>query len=146
MRCQLPRARSSLLVAISAVVLLTAWGAAPQQPSTRPSDQSLAQLARERIQVAEQGRKLAEEHFRRGLTSGGEVLEWTRRLAQAHMDVPESKADRVAFLEGYVRQMKESEEVMKKRFEMGVCGPLDVASSQYYRLEAEIWLAKANEQ
>ncbi len=52
----------------------------------------------------------------------------------------------MSFLEGYVRQMQEAEQIATRRFQAGMASQLDGLEAQYIRLEAEMWLAKAREQ
>lgn len=146
MRYQLSGSKSPLLIAVLLPTLLIAWGAAPQPANPAAPEQTLAQIARERIQVAHEACKMASGMYQRGLIQSEVVFEWTRRQAQAHMDAPESKVERVAFLEGYVRQLKDNEELLANQLQAGRCTPLDALAGQYHRLEGEMWLAKAKEQ
>lgn len=135
-----------LLIAVLPLMSLISWGAAPPPATPAASERTLAQIARERIQVADEACKLANEMYRAGRIPSADVFEWARRQAQAHMEALESKADRAAFLEAYVRQSKDNEKLVEQPHQAGVCSALDVLAGRSCRLEAEMWLAKAKEQ
>ncbi|MFI5380153.1 MAG: hypothetical protein ACHRHE_12715 [Tepidisphaerales bacterium] len=138
--------KSSLLVGLSLLTVFVVLAAAPQPAKNQAPDTPAAKLARERLEVADQGYKLVVEQYKQGLVPLSLSAEWARRQAQAHFDVPEATADRVAFLEGYVRQVQDLEKLAESRFRAGVAGQLDTLEAKYVRLEGEMWLARAREQ
>lgn len=138
--------KPSLLVAASLSALLAIGASAPPPAPPAAPQRDLAQIARERIQVADDACDVAARWIALGQPSGT-LLEWKRRQAQAHMDAPEAKADRLAFLEAYVRWLNENEQRMERLRKTGAeAGPLDISTAKYYRLEGEMWLTKAREQ
>jgi hypothetical protein len=145
MSFHLPRLKSLLCVGVPLLALFAVLAAAPQPPTTQVPD-SVAHLARERVQVADRGYELALKLYQQGQNSFSLVAEWARRQAQAHLDLAEGKAERVAFLVGYVQQLRDAEQLTRNRMNAGMVTPLDLLEAQFIRLEGEVWLARAREQ
>ena len=144
MHFHLPQLKWLLIVGVP---LLAVLAAAQQPPRPQNPDSAVTRLARERLQVADRGYRLAVEKYRLGAAHFSLVAEWARRQAQAHFDLGEAKAVRVEFLQGYVRQLRDAEQLARKSFDAGGSATqLDVAEAEYIRLEGEMWLAKAEEQ
>jgi hypothetical protein len=67
---------------------------------------------------------------------------WSRRWMEAERQAAGTKAGRVAAVEGHLERMKKWEKVFKEGVERGIFSPGDVAAAEFYRLEAEGWLAE----
>lgn len=52
-------------------------------------------------------------------------------------------ADRIVAIEEHLARMKKLEELIKKVRKLGFGLSYDVGASEFYRLEAEYWLARA---
>lgn len=107
---------------------------------------TVAQINRERIQNADERCRLATLSVKGGIDSAERMLESFRRQAQARMDSAGSNADGVAILEEYVRHSMDVARSLKEQQEMGRCPRMNALSSQWFALDAEMWLAKYAEQ
>jgi len=145
MHHHLPRLKSSRILGVP-LLTIAVLAAAPQPPEPQAQDVSADRLARERLQVADHGYELALRQYQAGQADFSLVSEWARRQAEAHFDMKEPQAERVAFLEGYVKQLQNCEQLTRKRSQAGLTGQLEVLGAQYLRLEGKMWLAKAREQ
>jgi hypothetical protein len=77
----------------------------------------------------------------------GDVLEklyrWSCRLLDAERDAAEDKKERQAAVENHYKRMRALEIRAKDWFRLGLIPAIQVPQAEYYRLEAEAWLAKA---
>lgn len=141
----LPGKMGLAVMTIGSVFLRLAVPAAPQ-PATGPAERpSLRELAVERYETANKGYEWAMAGHKPGEALGEEALEWLRLRARARLQVAESKADRVAFLEDYVRQLQLQNDFMDRLAKLRIEGPQSVLRVRYARLEGEMWLADAEE-
>jgi hypothetical protein len=70
---------------------------------------------------------------------------WSRRLLEAERDARGKKHDEQATLESHLDRMKQLESQVKQMYRAGESSAVHVAASEYYRLEAEFWIAKAHD-
>jgi hypothetical protein len=69
--------------------------------------------------------------------------QWSRRWMEAEGEASGTKDGRVAAVEAHLERMKKWEKgVEADRRVGGVFSPGDLAAAEFYRLEAEAWLAK----
>jgi hypothetical protein len=67
----------------------------------------------------------------------------SQRLCTAERDLSLKKADQVAALEGHWKRMQKVEEINQARFNAARIAVQELAQSRYFRLDAEIQLARA---
>jgi hypothetical protein len=67
---------------------------------------------------------------------------WSRRWMEAEREAAATKAGRVAAVEGHLERMKKWEKIFKEGRERGIFSPADVGAAEFYRLEADDWLAE----
>ena len=82
-------------------------------------------------------------YFQQDRTDSFQVYVWSRLVLDSRREMGETPADRRAALEGHLARMKRMEELIRKIRRLGFGRSSDVGASQYYRLEAEHWLARA---
>jgi RNA polymerase sigma factor (sigma-70 family) len=114
-------------------------GASKDAPGSDPS-QSIASLAQARYKEAVRFLDWARGVYKSnaGFGTSFQVLHsWALRVLEAQRDLGDTKANRIAALENYLRTMKEAEEEVKPE------NTDSLAVARYYRLEAELWLAQA---
>jgi hypothetical protein len=68
---------------------------------------------------------------------------WSRRWMEAQRELADKKEDKVAAVQGHLDRMKEMEAVVKQMRDRKIASEADVAAQEFYRLEAEQWLAQA---
>jgi hypothetical protein len=71
------------------------------------------------------------------------VYLWSRRWMEAQRDVEGKKEGKLAALQGHLDRMKKLEAFVKGMYEGKLATPVEVAAQEFYRLEAERWLAQA---
>jgi hypothetical protein len=111
--------------------------AAPQEPA-RPSPLAVA-----RYQAAEKQFEIIWSYYKQDRTDSFQVYVWSRLVLDARREMGETPADRRAALEGHLERMKRMEELVRKIRRLGFGRSSDVGATEYYRLEAEHWLARA---
>jgi HlyD family secretion protein len=148
--------------AIASFVLLAAAGGEPSLASARlaaaePAKESkpadvIAALHQAQIALAQKGYAAAVEKLARTEKSGErlvwqgkpeEVYRWSLTWLQAQRDLGPKPEERVAALEGHLGRMTE----LKKRIgelDKDLVPRRDEFEVERYRIEAELWLAKAN--
>ena len=71
------------------------------------------------------------------------VYAWSRLVLESQRESSDEKANHVAALEAHRERMKRLENLVKKVRRLGFGRSIDVGAVNYYRLEAEYWLARA---
>jgi hypothetical protein len=74
-----------------------------------------------------------------------QVYLWSRLVLDARREMNEAPADRIIALEDHLARMKKLEELVRRIRRLGFGRSYDVGATEYYRLEAEHWLARASE-
>ena len=129
------------LALLSGCLLIPVLAAAPAaDPPVAPE---VADLARARFEVADKACELVLHQSRAGVGSQRDAIEWLRRRAEARVEMPEPREQRIAFLQTYVEDMKKAEDHAKAMQAIGTENPTDLLLAQYDLLEAKMWLAKA---
>jgi len=70
------------------------------------------------------------------------TLEWSRRWVEAENALNNKKPERLAAFDAHLQRTRRIEEVVRVRYEFGSEPTQDMTAAEYYRLEAEIWLAE----
>jgi hypothetical protein len=73
------------------------------------------------------------------------VYYWSRLVLDSQQDLATKKSERIAALEAHLARMNELEALVKKVRKLGFGFSIDVGASEYYRIEAQVWLEKASE-
>jgi hypothetical protein len=105
----------------------------------------VSELARERFDVASRGYECAVVGHKPNEALTANALNWLRLRAKARLDMSESSANRIAFLQGYLAQLKAQEDFEERLAQRQLTGAQAVLMARYQRLEAEMWLAQARE-
>jgi len=70
--------------------------------------------------------------------------DWSVRWMQAERDLVQKKAERIAAVEGHLKRMQVWKERLDDGVKNGATRPLyEVSAAEFFRLEAEDWLAAA---
>jgi RNA polymerase sigma factor (sigma-70 family) len=123
---------------------------APQQageekaPARGPD--RLRPLLEARVKAAEEELAVRMKEFEAGRGTLDICLGASRRLVEAQRDLGLKKQDWIAALEAHVKITKEIYDANEARFKAGRLSPADVKESEYYYLEAQIWLERARAQ
>ncbi len=126
------------------IIGLVLVSVAPGPPYTTPSQDPVA-LAKARLDVIRRVYDLKKDMRSRG--QAGIDLDqdylWSRRLLEAERDATGKKQDDLPALEAHLDRMKELETLAKQAFRAGEASALQAAATEFYRVEAEFWLAQA---
>ena len=140
--------RSKVSLAIAGL-LLAAISFAPASPSQgrgqgqeKEAPKPLA-LAEARYRAARKQFDLIWQYYQQSRVESFDVYVWSRLLLDAHRSVHNTPAERITALEEHLDHMVKLEVLIKKIRRLGFGRSSDVGASEYYRLEAEHWLAEA---
>jgi hypothetical protein len=124
-------------------LLLAALSMAPlPQPKEAPKPPAQA-LAEVRLQAAVKQYDLTWQYYQQNRVDTRDVYLWSRLLLDARQAVSNRPADRIRDYEEHLDHMKKLEALIKKIRRLGFGRSSDVGASEYFRIEAESWVAEA---
>jgi hypothetical protein len=132
-----------------ALVVLSLAPAPPDQPPPAPAPIPVDQVAfltallKDRYQAAQKQFELIWLDYKQGRSGAFPVYIWSHSLLRAQMDMTNDKAQQIAALEAHHKHMKDLESLAIKVRQLGLGLQSEVAESEYFRIEAEYWLAHA---
>ena len=103
-------------------------------------------LAEARYNAALKQFDLTWQYYQQSRVESFAVYAWSRLLLDAKRDVSGRQADQIAAYEEHLDRMKKLETLIKKVRRLGFGRSSDVGASEYFRIEAEYWLAEAKSQ
>jgi hypothetical protein len=103
-------------------------------------------LAEARYNAALKQFDLIWQYFQQSRVGSFDVYVWSRLLLDARKGVSDRPDKRIAAYEEHLDRMKKLETLIKKVRRLGFGRSSDVGASEYYRIEAEYWLAEAKSQ
>jgi hypothetical protein len=134
-------------VAIFAALILAGYASAQTGAGNKvESEKSFKTLSDNRILTAKQSYdQLFDSHRRgiRGLPLPESVYQWSRRWLDAEIEASGNAADQIAAYQRHLDRMKQLEERVRNMVEKANSWHGMVASANYFRAEAEFWLARA---
>lgn len=113
---------------------------APAAPDAGPD---LTPLAQARYQAAVRQFEETWAYYQQARIDSYQVYVWSRLILDARRDLAVRPAEALTALEEHLDRMKKLESLIKKVRRLGFGRSYDVGASEYYRLEAELWLARA---
>jgi FMN phosphatase YigB (HAD superfamily) len=116
---------------------LTLGPAAPDAPA------ELAPLAKARYAAAVRQYEETWSYYQQARIDSYQVYVWSRLVLDAHRDMGAKPAEQITALENHLDRMQKLESLIKKVRRLGFGRSYDVGAAEYYRLEAELWLARA---
>jgi hypothetical protein len=125
-------------------LLLAGASVAPVPQGQEPRKQP--PLTEERYNAARKQFDLIWQYYQQSRVDSFEVYLWSRLLLDATKGVSAKPDRRIAAFEDHVDRMKKLEALIKKVRRLGFGRSSDVGASEYYRIEAECWLAEAKSQ
>ena len=126
---------------------LAALSFAPAPPEAKEPEKEKAKgpdvvaLAEARYRAALRQYEETWTYYRQARTDVQPVYSWSRFVLQAQYDLSDKRANQLAALEAHQARMKKLEALVKKVRRLGFGPSIDVGAVEYYRLEAEYWLA-----
>ena len=128
---------------VFATLLFAGFAFAPSAPkgSTQPAQPS--PLAEARYRAAVKQYEITWSYYQQARIDTFQVYVWSRLVLDARGDLGETPADHRIALEDHLARMKKLEELVVKIRRLGFERSSDVGATEYYRLEAELWLSRA---
>lgn len=135
---------SRLRVAIIALSIMhfgIPIGPAGADTKTRANAKARMEAARKTYQLRWDKWKVAEP----GSNDPEGLYRWSRRWLEAQLETIDNKADKLAAYSAHVERMRHLEKFVSEIFKIGGRDvyQADVTATEFYRLEAENWLAQA---
>jgi hypothetical protein len=109
-------------------------------PPAEPS--KLSSLAEARLQAAIKQYQETWSYYQQARIDSYQVYVWSRLILDCRREMADKPADQIAALDEHLDRMKKLETLIKKVRRLGFGRSYDVGASEYYRLEAEYWLAR----
>lgn len=135
--------RRSLYLGLAA--LFAALAPAPQDVAPRPAaaPQDLASLAEARVKAGVTAFDLAWLYYSENRIPSEKVYRWSRWLVEAQVEAATDKPGRIAAYEDHLMRIKKLENKIRRIRQIGFGDSLDVVEVNFYRKEADFWLAQA---
>ena len=105
-----------------------------------PKQQALAET---RVAAAIKQFNLIWQYYQQSRVQSFDVYYWSRLLLDANRGVSENRDKQIAAYQEHLDRMKRLEVLIVKIRRIGFGRSSDVGASEYYRVEAECWLAEA---
>ena len=125
------------------------WGGFAEDKPRDIADR--AKNARARLEAAKNAYEGGWKHYLAEPESAPSPTEhshnWSVRWLQAERDLARNKAEHIAALEAHLKRMQTRKDMLVSRFREGTSAMYQIHGAEYFRLEAEEWLAaeKASE-
>ena len=126
------------------MTLAAALAPAPQDAPPPPAaPQDPASLADIRAQAGAKAFDLTWLYYSEKRVDSEKVYRWSRRLLEAQRDAADDKPGHVAACEAHLERIEKLEAKIRRIRRIGFGDSLDVLEVDYYRKEADLWLAQA---
>lgn len=139
--------RSSPVSILGLVLMVLSFAPAPpeQAPAPIPPEQlaTLSAMLEARHRAARKQFDMTWSYYKQARTDAYPVYVWSHFVLQTEFDLSDKKADQLAALEAHLDRMKKLEELLRKVRRLGFGQSIEVSAVEYYRIEAEYWLAHA---
>ena len=106
------------------------------------SRRNVRHLAEARYQAAVKNYQETWSYYQQARIDSYQVYVWSRLILDCQREMAEKPADHITALDEHLGRMKKLESLIKKVRRLGFGRSYDVGASEYYRLEAEYWLAR----
>jgi hypothetical protein len=120
----------------------------PGPPAAIPPDQAAALVALNQARHRAAQKQFDETwiYYKQARTDAYPVYVWSHFVLQTEFDLSDKKSNQIAALEAHLDRMKKLEDLLKKVRRLGFGQAIEVGAVEYYRIEAEYWLAHARAQ
>jgi hypothetical protein len=140
--------RNFVFIGLTIAVILSGTSAA-DPPSTGTAGKpppAPGEIARGRVEAARKMYQLVASDYRSGwLRSSELVYRWSRRWLESERDLNSGKEDQLTALKAHAQRMREVARLAQARYRHQDTTIDEATSAEYYRLEAEMWVDRANQ-
>jgi hypothetical protein len=112
-------------------------------PAPAKDSEPIAPFAQARLQAAIKNYGETWAYYQQARIDSYQVYIWSKLILDCERDAAEKPSEHWAALEGHLNRMKKLEALITRIRRLGFGRSYDVGASEYYRLEAEFWLARA---
>ncbi len=98
--------------------------------------------AQQRVDAAQRVVNVVGAQYASGVATFEDVAIWNKRLFEAKRDAGATGAALVAAAQAWADKMKSTEQLVQQRVHTGLANTSEADKAQFFRLEAEIMLAK----
>jgi hypothetical protein len=105
----------------------------------------LSRLATQRRDAARKTYEVMWANFRDRRVADEVLYRWSLRWLEAEQKLSERQADQVAACKAHLDRMRELERLIRNIQRTGQIAIDEVSASEFYRVEAEIWLLQAKD-
>ena len=130
--------RTGPIVPLGLLLAAASFAPAPPEKATAVSPLALARYSAAVKQYDETW-----SYYRQARIDSYQVYVWSRFVLESRRAIAVKPAEQVTALEDHLDRMKKLEELVIKIRRLGFGRSYDVGASEYYRLEAELWLEQA---
>jgi hypothetical protein len=116
----------------------------PVAPDAGPNTM-LARLAKQRRDAARKTYEVTWTNYRERRTSEDLLYRWSVRWLEAERQLSDKPADQVAAFQEHWERMRALERLIGNLQRAGQAVIDEVSGTEYYRVEAEVWLLQAKE-
>jgi hypothetical protein len=113
---------------------------APAPPADGKPENGLAQA---RYRAAVKQYEETWSYYQQARIDSYQVYVWSKLILDCQREMADKPAETAAALEGHLARMKQLEGLITRIRRLGFGRSYDVGAAEYYRLEAEFWIAKA---
>jgi hypothetical protein len=104
-----------------------------------------SELSEARYRAAAKQFELVWQYYQQNRVDTFDVYLWSRLLLDSRLKVSRNPVDRIAAHEEHLDHMRRLEILIRKIRRLGFGRSNDVGASEYWRIEAECWLAEARD-
>jgi hypothetical protein len=119
---------------------------APPVPIPADTAAALRALLQARHRAAQKQFDETWVYYKQARTDAYPVYVWSHFVLQTQFDLSDAKPDQLVALEAHLERMKRLEDLLKKVRRLGFGQAIEVGAVEYYRIEAEYWVAHARVQ
>jgi hypothetical protein len=102
----------------------------------------LAALAEVRLQAALKQYEETWVYYKQARIDSYQVYVWSKLILDCRREITDKPAELLTALEDHLIRMKKLEALIKNVRRLGFGRSYDVGASEYYRLEADLWLTR----
>jgi hypothetical protein len=134
------------------LLAIVAFAPAPPDPPPPPAaiapDRAVAlgALLQARHRAAQKQFDETWIYYKQARTDAFPVYVWSHFVLQTQFDLSDKTSDRITALEAHLDRMKRLDELLRKVRRLGFGQGIELGAAEYYRIEAEYWLAHARVQ
>jgi hypothetical protein len=125
-------------------LLFAGFAFAPSAPRATVEPAQPSPLAEARYRAAVKQYEITWSYYQQARIDTFQVYVWSRLVLDARRELGETPADHRIALEDHLARMRKLEELVTKIRRLGFGRSSDVGATEYYRLEAELWLTRAD--